>query len=418
MKKKGLLSVLAGILLAGAVLLSACGETTGNNTAGGSSAASSTSTVSEDKPAVEAADIGEQGQDVTIGEENTEVEPVDVRIAFCCWGFADEDAMSYQRQLQTMGKGFMTLEQPINVQWEWITCISPEEQLTALEAIHEKGIDGVIILWMTEATVDALTNWEIPFVSYNDFSDELETYAEASPYYLGTLDNRTDLLGEAQMRYAIETLGCKEILAMGPAPGMPNHDDRFVGYEKVLAEHPEVQLYEVRNDDPRQDSIPSLLYMHPNIDCIVDTGATGGYGDTVVQALRVAGYGKGEVKYVTYGFIEDQVNAMNDGIIAYTQQGGTASICHLFVELMNTVMGTPINEKATLLTFPQITITSVEDFQNFKKYCTGKVPMYTFEEYKPYFKWINPDVTAEEFNHMCDGLSLEDVMERHAEYFE
>ena len=420
--KKRVMSLL-GILLAGAMLLSACGETAESGSAAGSTsetAAASTKQTTETSTgaSTEATTSDDAAADALLGEVNTEVEPVEVTIAFCCWGFADEASMTYQKQLNYLSQGMMTLEQPVKVNWEWITCISPEEQLTNLEAIHEKGIDGAIILYLTEAMVDTFNNWQMPFVSYNDFPEEVEAYAETSSYYLGTLDNRTDILGEQQMTYAIEELGCKAILCVGNAPGLPNQDMRFDGYESVAAKHSDVVLYESRSDELRADVITNMLFMHPDIDAIIDTTASGGNGDAVIQVLRTNGLGHGEVKYLTYDFIDDQIQAMDDGIIVFTQAGGQQSICHLFIALLNSVMGTPINDHATLWRATQITITSTEDYKNYEKYFAGKIPMFTLEEYEQFLKWINPDVDAEAFNTFLMNTTLEGVMERHAHYFE
>ena len=420
MKKK--LASLLGIALAGAMILAGCGET-GSSSAGSAAASNgTTATASAEDTANNTLNIDTAGTDadITIGEENTEAEAIEMTIAFACWGYSDTLSMGYQKALNSISKGLMTLDQPIKVNWEWVTCYSPEEELTNLEAIHEKGVDGMVVLYMSEAIIDAMNSWEMPFVCYTICGDEIEAYAQQSPYYVGTVHEAIPDQAERQIRYAIETLGCKEILLMSFAPGIVNHDIRFPRYEAVEAEYPDVTVYTNRSDEQPVDVVNSMLTMHPNIDCIIDTSALGGRGDGVVQALRTNNLGHGEVKYITCDFVEDQVNAMNDGIIAFTSSGTQGSVTHAFVALLNKIMGTPLSEDPMIWTWAFVDMTSVEDYENFNKYCIGKVPMITFEDYEPYFRWIHPEASAEGFIALCtpENLNLETIMEKHASYFQ
>lgn len=408
MKKK--LMGLLGIILAGAMMLAGCGESSGS-----SSTAASTS-----KPA--ALDVDRQGTDAdaSIGEENTDVEPIEKNIAFVCWGYSDTLSMGYQKALNSLTKGLMTLDQPIKINWEWITAISPEEQMSSLEAIHEKGIDGCILVYMSEAIIDQMNEWKMPFASYTTFTDEIESYAAKSPYYIGTVHEGFAHQAEMQIRYAIETAGCKEILFISYAPGLYNHDCRFPVYEEVLAEHPEVTYYMSRSDEQPVDVVSSMLSMHPNIDCVIDTTALGGRGDGVVQALRVAGFGNGEIKYITCDFVEDQVKVMEDGIMVFTSSGTQGSPTHSFVALLNEIMGTPLSDEPMIWDWDFVDIDSMEDYNDFNKYCIGKVPMITFEDYEPFFKWLHPEATAEDFTALCssENMTIDNIKTKHAKYFE
>ena len=424
MRKRTKWTALLGILLAGVMLLSACGESSGSASAGsGSEAAAASGSAGT---AGERETNGNQEADPVSGSSGSQgetavsdMEPVELTVAFCCWSFADEASMTYQKYLNYISNELMTLEQPIKINWEWVTCFSPEEQLTNLEAIHEKGIDGVITLYLSEAMINAFEEWQIPFANYNYAGPDIEARAAESPYYVGNLTPGVEALAEAQMEYVVNTLHCKEVLCLGPAPGLVSHDGRFPVYEEYAAEHPDMIFYESRTDEPRTDVVNTMLYMHPGIDCIVDTAASGGYGEAVVQTLRTNGLGHGEVKYVTFDFIEDQEQAMEDGIIVFTQGGGEVSIMHLFVALLNRMMGTPLADSARYWAEVQpITMTTAEEYRDYKKYVRGRVPAYTMEDYEPYFKWIHPEATAEGLNKVGTDMSLEDIKERHAAYFE
>lgn len=210
--------------------------------------------------------------------------------------------------------------------------------------------------------------------------------------------------------------GCKEIAVIGPAPGLYNHDVRFDTYNAIFAEHPEVIYYETRSDNLRADILTELFNLHPNIDGIIDTSALlNGCGDTVVQTIRVNG---GNVKYATCDFTSDQVSAMEDGTIIFTSSGTGGSVTHVFVALMNQIMGTPLSDKGEVFDWAFVDIASVDDYNNFQKYCAGDVPMITFEEYKPFFKWENPDANIEDYKTLAAELTLEGIVERHAYLFE
>ena len=421
MKKR---TVFWGILTACTLLFAACGGEAGQSVSSAVSGADSAKTETASEPAQDKSQdeastaVSGYEEDLTIGEENREVEPIDINIVFSCWGYADSLSMGYQKALNSISKGLLTLEQPVRVNWEWISCYSPEEELTAMEAIHAKGIDGAILLYLSEAVIDNLTSWEIPFAGYTTYTEEVEAYAQKSPYYVGTIHEAIPDQAERQIRYAIETLGRKEILIVGSEPGQTMVDIRFPRYEAVEAEHPEIAFYTNRSDEILSDVVNNMLSMHPDIDYIIDTSALGGRGDSIVQALRTNGLGHGEIAYITCDFVDDQVQAMEDGLLVFTSSGTQGSVTHAFVALLNEIMDTPLYDNPAVWEWGFVDIVTVEDYDNFNKYCIGRVPLISFEEYEPFFKWIHPEADGAAFSALCENLELDTIMEKHAKYFE
>ncbi|UWP58301.1 sugar ABC transporter substrate-binding protein [Ruminococcus gauvreauii] len=374
---------------------------------GGSSANSGETTKNEE------AKTQEEGTAEKASEDAGSKEPMEFNFAFVCWGYSDVLAQGYQSSLQAITDGLMTLEQPIKVNWEWVAC-TQDENLDVCESLCRKGVDAVITIRLNTAMVDVFNENETLFGCYTVFPDEVEEYAMQSPYWVGTIhEKKVDATIDGLQ--ALLDQGCKEIALMGPAPGNEQHDKMWPIWYEMLEEYPDIIVHEYKGED-RNEAMKNFISLYPNLDGVCDTAGSAGYGEATVAAIRSEGK-VGQIAYQTVSVFEDTEAALQDGILIFTADGTHASPTHIFVMLLNRLMGTPLSEKPEIVDWPYVYIESVEDYENYVKYAYDeKYPMIAFQEYEPYFKWLNPEATFEDFYELADTLTLDKIIERHADF--
>ena len=87
--------------------------------------------------------------------------------------------------------------------------------------------------------------------------------------------------------------------------------------------------------------------------------------------------------------------------------------------VVNYLQGTPLSEEPVSIRVNQMYLESVEDVENYFKYCESGVATYTAEELNEYFfKFVNPEVTVESLTELAANYSLDDVVSRHQDIVE
>ena len=345
------------------------------------------------------------------GTQTNGKEPIEFDFAFVCWGYSDQLSLGYQSSLLAISEGLMTLDQPIKINWDWEAC-SQDENLDVCESMCKKGMDAVICIRLTTALVDMFNANETYFGCYTVFSDEVEEYAMQSPYWLGTIHEMNAQAAYDGLQYLLEDEGCQEIVMMGPAPGNEQHDVLWDIWYELLDEYPDVVTHEYKGED-RNEAMKNFISLYPNIDGVIDTAGSAGYGDATVSAIISEGK-TGEIVYSTRALPDCSEDAFAQGIIVHTADGTQHSPCAIFIMLLNKLMGTPLSDKPEIIDWPYMYIRSSEDYANYYKYCYDEnVPMITFDEYEPYFKWLHSDASFEKLSDFCSTLTLDGIIERH-----
>lgn len=330
-------------------------------------------------------------------------------IHFMCWAYTDPLSLGYQDVLMMLSDGLQKLEEPISVNWTWHTVNNENECLIKCGEAVKAGADAVFSLYLSYEICDFLTKEEVYFCSYTTYENEVEEYCERSQFYLGTVHEDFEQVASEQINYLMKN-GCKEILLVGFPPGLDNHDVFWSAWKNVLNDYPDVTVHEYRGQD-RADMIENYLMLYRNIDGICDTSAAGGFGDAMLEVLEKYKYR--EILHATNAEVVDTESAFRENLISMTGSGTHASVGHMFIIVINQLMGTPLSDKPIIVEWPFVIIDSLDTYHDFQKYCVEEC-FFTFEEYEPYLKWINKNASRDELLMMAKRNSLENVKLRHS----
>lgn len=331
-----------------------------------------------------------------------------IELAFIGWGFADALSLGYKACLENI-----TASLPVEVNWSWGEAADAAENIEVVDTMIQKGVDGIMCLYLTPKLVDLCTENEVYFASWTYFEDEVMEYCATSPYYVGTLHEAKTAVAVNSIQALLDR-GCKEIVMMGETPGNHQHDIMWEYWADVLKDHPDVVTHEYKGT-ARDEAMKNFIALYPNIDGVIDTSSVNGYGDMTISAIRSEGK-VGDIVYATHDLVSDPKAGFDDGIIAFEGAGTHASVGHVFILLLNTIMGTPLCEDGpATLDWNYASMLNTADYEDYMKYYEGDVPPVTAEEYEPFLKWIHPEASYEDFYKLGAELTLESVKEKHAD---
>ena len=289
-----------------------------------------------------------------------------------------------------------------------------EQTIATLESVAAaKSVDGIISAsGASPAFLKALGN--IPLVGIgSSFPSDPEEVKEVATYenFLGAVIDSDYNAGYTAAKCMYEA-GCRNLCLAGLTQGMSAaHDARVQGVKDFLAEHPDYKL--LADDYSRAQYAPAISNFAAAF-MEMDSLFTSSCNDAVFTTMLSDGL-IGSVKLGTVDITETTGEYFDNGTLAYIAGGQYGSAMVGFAILYNYLAEGIRIIPDTTVPMPRdyISISSVEEYNNYLTYIDGEVPVYTADEVKAMIHYYNPDASFDSISAVNAAYSIEDVMTRH-----
>jgi ABC-type sugar transport system substrate-binding protein len=311
------------------------------------------------------------------------------------------------------------LAEDFNVEFVFLETGYSADTVTVIESTLQTGIDGIIMVGVSPAVLDAAKKaGDVPVVMIQSEPTTPEQANEMAAYdnYLGAICENDYEVGYKALE-ALYNAGARNFGIAGLTKGISKtHDDRaqaaidFINSKSdatLLADDYSMGLW--------SDALTSFAASFPEMDGFFATGGSEG----VYQVMRTEGL-TGKVKYATIDIQESTGEYFQSGDLAWIAGGQYGTTMVGFAVLYNYLADSTriIPDTTVTLYRPFLELSSYEDYEVYLKYVDGETPVYTVEEVAQMIHKFNPDANFEYFQNLAETYSIEDIQTRHANLFD
>jgi len=296
----------------------------------------------------------------------------------------------------------------------------PGKQVASVENFISRGVDSVAICPCIDAVIpklvkiceDAKVPLTLVFRTIND--PQIKDYVFSSKYFLG--DCHED---EFEVGYNLGKIladkGCKNVAIINYQHGDTTAENRYNGYVKAFNEFNVKVLAEqwgILTADKAAAASENFIAAFPELDGIAVVGGGGGPLEGTVTAIKNNNkLGKILVTGCDFGpTLKDNLEKKE---VSAMSGGHWVDPFYTFILAYNYVSGNPLSSKPEEIVMKPLFMASVEDADNYAKWCQGDLLPYTEEEIKNMTKVFNSGMTIDKLKEIAWNYSLEDVMKRH-----
>lgn len=298
--------------------------------------------------------------------------------------------------------------------------LMPEKQISSVENLISSGCDALTICPFSDSILPKVsqlcTEAKIPFTIYFRKIQDLavKKAVESSPYYVGNCCEDETTAGY-NVTKSLADKGCKKILLISMPRGDTTAENREKGVNKCVQETGMKIVSECRDINQASDAtkaVESAIAAFPDLDGIL-FASSGTFGFSgAIQALKQ--HDKvGKIFVASIDFPNDLQEAFKDNTIAGMCGGHFADPMFTVILLYNRLAGTPLADKPVTLNLPFTYLKSAADADNYYKYFTGSIPLYTANEVKQMVKFYNKDMSLEKLTQIMQNYGLDDAVKRH-----
>ncbi|NDJ60349.1 MAG: substrate-binding domain-containing protein [Chloroflexi bacterium] len=296
---------------------------------------------------------------------------------------------------------------------------NPDTMASNIEDLVARGVDGLIHVPYWNTGIKALNDTAFsgtPVIMTDVYLDNINPQDADFPNYLAFIGPSDEAAGYAMATTLFEEMRARDMeMVVGVVDGTPGTSvaiDRRAGFDRALAENPDVTLAGAVNGnfvrDTSQEAFAALYQGNPEIRGV--WAANGGTATGVIVALQNAGVTPGEdVLVVGMDLNPENVVAVEDGSLLFDigghwLQGGFALV--LMHDFLNG-LEIPADQANVQLDLLPLTVDLVEQFR--ADFPEG-VPAYDWQERSRVFNADAPPATFElEYSTMGDD-AMDDAM--------
>lgn len=324
--------------------------------------------------------------------------------------FTDKLGSQMQNAMKYLADAF-------NVEFSYIESGGDAEQtLKIMESAAETGLDGVLMVNVTPAILDAMG--KIPIVAIQSEPTNSEVAAEMSGFdnYLGAVCENDYEVGYKAAE-ALYKQGARKFGLLGLTKGLSKtHDQRATAFIDFIKEKDDAELLaEDYSLAKLAEGIASFAASFPEMDGLFSTLGM----ETAYQAMRTESL-TGNVKFATIDISESTGDYFESNDLAWIAGGQYGTTMVGFAMLYNYLAdGTRIitDTKETFYR-PFLEISNIEEYETYVKYVDSEIPVYSIGEVANMIHAFNEKADFEYFQNMAKDYSIDDIKSRHAELFD
>jgi ABC-type sugar transport system substrate-binding protein len=311
----------------------------------------------------------------------------------------------------------------IGIVKETITGLDPEGMVNGYQKLIDSGVDAIELMGMSQAIVPIVQEMcekaGVYFVitAREIYDPNVLEKLEGSEYYLGNFYADEENTGYMGMKKMAE-LETKNVCVIAGPVGDPASDARDRGIDKAIQETGLNILTTVRELNTAADitkAVESMVAAFPDMDGIFVSYTWAAGAMPALQKVLETAELAGKVKVGRIDFDTTMSEYFDKSQLSFTygaqmHLGAVAAP----VVIANQLMGTPLSDEPIIYATPYEMRTSSEGTAEYYKYFEGEIPVYTEDELNElFFKFKNPDVTAESVMELFKAFCIADVAERH-----
>lgn len=302
---------------------------------------------------------------------------------------------------------------------EW-TAFDSEALVGGYENMIQAGCDAIIPVMMFAAVIEACNNAGVYYLpTCCEVTEEVLPLCLESDYYLGNI-HEDEVISGYTLAQNLYDAGCRNVCFKGTAPGSAkSHDDRYRGFMQFVDEHEDFNLVAEALDSSSTTIFEELIAAHGTK---IDGFAASGGDAKLPAAIISAGY-EDDIKYTTIDIQGDVRTDLELGMCVGVAGGQYPSMELSFLVIYNALATGEkvIVDRTQSLKRGYMWLRSVDDYDYYITYMEGEIPAYTGDELKEMSLAHNPEATVDsvwqQLQDYCASYSLEEVIARHAEYY-
>ena len=297
-----------------------------------------------------------------------------------------------------------------------------EKVVTGIENLFASGCDAVIVCNSAEGQIPkALKVAEQYdgkvfqfFRTLNE--EEVKNAAFSSPYYGGQVHEDEMQVGY-NMGKIVNDKGCKNVGIINYNHGDLTAETRYEGYMKAFEEfgiNVVAETWEVATGEQGTQVTENYLASYPEMDALV---VVGGGGENLIGAMSALQKANktDDIVLVSTDFTDTLIEDMESGTLDAMSGGHWCDPFFSFMLAYNSVAGAEWAQEPVEIAMDMIYVTSGEEAKQYDEWFRGDILPYTAEEIQQLSITHNSSLTKDEFIETAQSLSLQDVMERHAD---
>ena len=299
-------------------------------------------------------------------------------------------------------------------------------QITAAENLIAAGVEGIIILPLSDTAVQKIAalceqNKVYLALMNRTITDEtIKAEVESHEYYLGCCFE-DEVTASYQLMEYMEAAGRKMLGICYISEGT-SIADRNKGTRNALAELDLTQVTEMTNPQDGdvsvvESTIYNMLTTNSNMDGFISLSAGSGFGETYLSVFaQVYGEGKDDVSIACFDTFEGIEKAFEDGVVTVCAAGTTPDSLFVFMMLYNAVDGHRLSETPVELNQNYIFATSAEECAILTAYCDNpNFMLYTSEDILDMAVCLNPDFNMDKMVEIMESYNIDWVVEHVAQ---
>lgn len=292
--------------------------------------------------------------------------------------------------------------------------VDNDGQIDQVQNLVSAGVDGIMIIPMSDTVTlktsqlceEAGIYFSLCFRTITD--PDIRAEVEANPYYVGMVHENEQ--AAAQHLIALQAAAGHTNLGMMYATvGNPVGDARNEGFEAGITSEGMNKLADcvcMGSSDLNYytTNIQNFLSSFPEMNAIVMGGASGGSGETVINAIQSYGKDSG-ITFTTFDTYGGMKEGFEAGILIGAAGGMFPDALYSMALLYNSCVGNPLSDEPVELLQPYLFVENMEDFDMFQTYIVDKTQLakvFTEDFVATLAKENNPSLSVEGMQALMD----------------
>lgn len=320
----------------------------------------------------------------------------------------------YYGQKGTLAKSVLEyahyLASEFDVEIDYRFAVGNYATLNAVKELCSQRVDAILSYWpgQLQKQVSVCDEYGVYYASFmsREMDNDIMSQVTGNQWYLGGvyMDEKKNAEILADEFYKS---GNRKISVISIPPYDKTHNERFSAIINRLESYPDVTIVGTIQGFSLSANVENLISQGLEMDGIISTGTIAfpkNMQERDIKLLKTAYYDFGE-------FSRDDIANSRTAMVLCGQH---SSLGLTFAHVYSVLEGNPLSNKPIDLYCDYISVTNVEEYDNYMNYCIGQGQPFSGDELKQLAKSLNPNAAIDILEQYCQNYSLEDVIERHS----